>query len=56
MLKLCKDRQRCKKLVDNPELATKELGDVLGPDMPAGHKIIMHLDEENVTQTAAYAR
>lgn len=49
MLKLCKDRKRCKELVDNPEQATKELKKVLGTDMPDGHKIVMHLDEENVT-------
>jgi hypothetical protein len=49
MLKLCKDRQLCKKLVDNPELATEELRKILKTDMPVGHKIIMHLDEENVT-------
>ncbi len=49
MLKLCKDRQRCKELVNNPELATKELKNILEHDMPDGHKIIMHLDEENVT-------
>ena len=50
MLELCKDRKRCKELVDKPELATKALqGRTWKRDMPAGQKIIMHLDEENVT-------
>lgn len=49
MLKLCKDRKRCKELVENPDLATKAFKEVLKNDLPAGHKIIVHLDEENVT-------
>src|SRR5262245_21921055 len=49
MRELCKDRERCNAMAKNPELATKEFKSVLEDDMPPGHKIIVHLDEENVT-------
>jgi hypothetical protein len=49
MRKLCMDRKRCNELAKNSELATAEFKAVLGNDMPPGHKIIAHLDEENVT-------
>jgi hypothetical protein len=49
MRKLCKDRKRCEELAKNSELATREFKAVLQRDMPAGHKIVVHLDEENVT-------
>jgi len=49
MRKLCKDRKLCNELAKNPELATKEFGSVLKEDLPKGHKIVVHLDEENVT-------
>jgi mannose/fructose/N-acetylgalactosamine-specific phosphotransferase system component IIB len=49
MLKLCKDRKRCNELAKDPALATKAFKEVLKSDMPAGHKIVVHLDEENVT-------
>ena len=49
MLNLCKNRQQCSELAKNPELATQAFKVILGDDMPPGHKIIVHLDEENVT-------
>jgi hypothetical protein len=49
MRELCKDRKRCTELAKNSELATQEFKNVLGRDMPPGHKIVVHLDEENVT-------
>jgi hypothetical protein len=49
MRKLCKDRALCNEMAKNSERATKEFKAVLGDDMPPGHKIVVHLDEENVT-------
>jgi hypothetical protein len=49
MRALCKDRNRCNEMAKNSELATKEFKNVLEDDMPPGHKIVVHLDEENVT-------
>lgn len=49
MRKLCMDRNRCNEMAKNSEQATAEFKVVLGNDMPRGHKIIVHLDEENVT-------
>ena len=49
MRELCKDRKRCNELAKDPALATKEFGKVLKEDLPKGHKIVVHLDEENVT-------
>jgi hypothetical protein len=49
MRELCKDRKRCNELAKDSAQATKEFGRVLGEDLPKGHKIIVHLDEENVT-------
>ena len=49
MRELCKDRKRCNEMAKNSELATKEFKNVLKEDMPPGHKIVVHLDEENVT-------
>ena len=46
---LCKNRKRCNELAKNPELATAAFKEVLKEDMPPGHKIVVHLDEENVT-------
>jgi hypothetical protein len=47
MRKLCKDRARCEKMVNDMDLATKEFSTVL--NLPAGHKIKVHIDEQNIT-------
>jgi hypothetical protein len=49
MRKLCRDREKCNEMARNSDFATQEFARVLGSDLPKGHKIIAHLDEENVT-------
>lgn len=47
MRKLCKDRAKCERMAKDMEFATKEFSAVI--TIPKGHKIKVHLDEENVT-------
>jgi len=47
MRKLCRDRKRCEKMAKDVDFATSEFSAVL--TLPPGHKIVVHLDEENVT-------
>jgi hypothetical protein len=47
MRALCKDRKRCEKMAKDADFATKEFSTVL--KLPPGHKVVVHLDEENVT-------
>jgi|RhiMetStandDraft_4_1073278.scaffolds.fasta_scaffold105739_2 hypothetical protein len=44
---LAKNRKRCDELAKSDDLATQEFGNLL--TIPDGHKIRVHLDEENVT-------
>jgi hypothetical protein len=47
MRKLCRDRAKCERMVKDMDFATKEFSAVV--TMPKGHKIKVHLDEENIT-------
>jgi hypothetical protein len=47
MRKLCKDRAKCERMVKDINFATTEFSTVV--TLPPGHKIMVHLDEENVT-------
>ena len=47
MRKLNKDRAKCEKMAKDMDFATKEFSAVVV--IPNGHKIKVHLDEENVT-------
>ena len=47
MRKLCKDRAKCERMAKDMDFATKEFSAVVV--IPDGHKIKVHLDEENVT-------
>ena len=44
---LCKDRPKCEKMAEDSDFATEEFGKVV--TLPEGHKIVVHLDEEDVT-------
>ena len=45
--KVCRDRGKCEKMAKDSEFATKEFANVL--TVPPGHKVVVHLDEENAT-------
>jgi hypothetical protein len=47
MRKLCRDRDTCKRMAEDVDFATKQFSTVVS--LPPGHKIKVHLDEENVT-------
>lgn len=44
---LCRDRRKCERMARDSDFATEEFKRVVR--IPAGHKIVVHLDEENVT-------
>jgi hypothetical protein len=47
MRQLCRNREKCDRMARDSDFATEEFSSVVR--IPPGHKIVVHLDEQNVT-------